>query len=88
MVIENQCSGVIYVGGSNRPIEPGARRYTSEHIFDTIEIHSDAGKIEIVVEYCIRIIHNTTSLYAVESDECDDTGRKIIVVKDYWEEYA
>ena len=77
MVIENQTNVKLYVSdGTQRPIEPGVRRYVTEHIFDTTTIDSDIGYVEIITEYYQRHIKTSGRL----SEELDSNGHKLIVV--------
>lgn len=83
MVIENQTSIKLYVDeDTRRPIEPGVRRYVTEHMFDTTSIDSKIGHVEIITEYYQRSITASKKLNAIESEELDSNGHKLIIVEE------
>ncbi len=80
MVIENQTKCNIYI--DCKVTEPGIRRYVTEHIFNTVDIHSDIGSAVITTEYYQRIFLTYGKMFLIESNELDSNGHKIIVVKE------
>lgn len=80
MRIENNLSSVgIKVRGNW--VKPGETREFDEHIFDTTNIHSEIGGVEITTEYCQRYIHCFGNLVAEEKSEMDKNGMKVISVR-------
>ena len=80
MKIENNLKSVD-IKARGTWIKPGMIETFDEHIFDTISIHSEIGSVEIVTEYCQRIIKCFGNLVAEEKNEMDETGFKIISVR-------
>ena len=80
MRIYNNSNYTVFVNGFY--IVSGDYADISEHIFDTINIHCNAGSSEITCEYGKRYIKNYGNLYAEETDILDNNGLKRIVVND------
>ena len=80
MRIYNDSNSPLFI--EDRWIKHGDYIDISEHIFDTINIHCNAGSSEITCEYGKRYIKNYGNLYAEETDILDNNGLKRIVVND------
>lgn len=80
MRIYNNSNYTVFVNGFY--IVSGDYADISENIFDTINIHCNAGSSEITCEYGKRYIKNYGNLYAEETDILDNNGLKRIVVND------
>ncbi len=61
-------------------ITPGSKKGIYEGRFNTVNIHSDIGSIEIVTEYSERYIKNFGRITAEETGEMDENGLPNIVV--------
>ena len=81
MTIRNETIGLI-INVYGQRIEPGTQMQVPEHIFDTINVHSDGGSVEITCEYGQRYIKNYGSIIAKEEEELDSEKRKVITI---WE---
>ena len=78
MIINNKTPYAIFV--ETKMVEPMQTVNVNEHVFDTINIHANAGSVMIVTEYCSRFITNFGAIKAVESKQLDEFGMKIIDV--------
>ena len=78
MVINNKTPYAIFV--ETKMVEPMQTVIVNEHVFDTVNIHANAGSIMIVTEYCTRSITNFGNIEAVELKQLDEFGMKIINV--------
>lgn len=61
-------------------ITPASKKEMYEGCFNTVNIHSDIGSIEIVTEYSKRYIKNFGKITAEETGEMDENGLPNIVV--------
>ncbi len=78
MRIYNDLNSPLFI--EDRWIKHGDYIDITEHIFDTINIHSDIGSAEITCEYGERFIENFGKLVAREDNKLDSNNRKCIIV--------
>lgn len=78
MTIINNTNVDLYI--NSRIINPGSKERIYERCFNTVNIHSDIGSIEIVTEYSKRYIKTFGRITAEETGEMDENGLPNIVV--------
>ena len=78
MLVTNKSNvQIVILGGILKPNE--SREYT-EMAFNTLNIHSEIGSVEITTEYCRRSIKNYGKLFAKEGRKKGEHGMKNIIV--------
>mgnify|MGYP006988850555 CR=1 FL=1 len=78
MVIVNNTDQCLYVTGIE--ITPNERITCCEMMFNTCDILSDIGSVEITTEYSIRSFRNFGQLRGFETEDVDEIGLKIIQI--------
>lgn len=78
MIIKNKTDIDIEI--NRRVIHPNQEYNTVEMMFNTVDIHSECGSVDITTEYGKRSFRNYGHLFAYEGKDKDNQGLKVIEV--------